>query len=84
MSRIRHENGTIRPQYELVRGWSQKDTTHNECLQVHPTITEQEPDVTGNPNTTCSVADGHRGASVGVDGIWSYRKYRCVHAKCCF
>jgi len=62
-----YENGAIKPQYELVRGWSRKGTTHNECPQVNPIITEQEPDITGNPKTTCSAADGHRSRSMGVD-----------------
>ena len=46
--------------------------THNERPQVHPTITEKEPDITGNPKPTCSAADGNCGTSVGVnseDGI---------------
>jgi hypothetical protein len=41
--------------------------THNERPQVHPAITKQEPDITGNPKTTCSAADGNCGTSVGID-----------------
>jgi len=40
---------------------------YNERPQVHPTITEEEPDVTGNPKPTCSATDGNRGTSVGID-----------------
>jgi len=41
--------------------------THNERPQVHPAITEQEPDVTGNPETTGGAANGDCGTSIGVD-----------------
>ena len=86
MSHIRHGNGTIRPQYELVRGWGRKGTTHNECLQVHPDIAEQKPDITCDSKSTCS-ADGHRATSIGVDfedGTCGYHKHRCVYTKYCF
>jgi len=46
--------------------------THNECSQVYPAITKQEPDIRGNPKPTCGAADGNRGTSVGInfeDGI---------------
>jgi hypothetical protein len=41
--------------------------THNERLQVHPTISEKEPDVTSNPKLTCGAADSNRSTSVGID-----------------
>jgi hypothetical protein len=68
MNHIRHGNGTMRPQYELMRGWGRKGTTYNECLQIHPDITKQKPDITCDSKYTCSAADGHRGTtSIGVD-----------------
>ena len=69
MNHIYHGNGTIRPQYELVRGWGGKGTTYNKCLQVHPDIAEQKPDITCDSKSTCSAADGHRGTSIGVGRV---------------
>jgi hypothetical protein len=46
------------------RGWI---WTYNERPQVHPAITKQEPDITGNPKTTCCAADSNRGTSGGID-----------------
>ena len=50
----------------LEGGWGWM-VTHNECPQVHPAITEKEPDGTGNPKPTCGATDGNRGTSVGID-----------------
>lgn len=71
-------------QYQHIK-CCDRNGTHNERPQVHPTITEQEPDVTGDPKSTCGAADGNRGISIGVDvedGTRSYRKHRRVDTKC--
>ena len=53
----------------------------------YPSLTEQEPYVTGNPKDTRGTASGNRGIRPGVDledGIGSYCKYHCVHtSRCC-
>ena len=41
--------------------------TYNERPQVHPAISEKEPDIAGNAKSTCGAANGDRGTSVGVD-----------------
>jgi len=58
--------------------------THNECLQVHPIITDQEPYVTGKAETACGAAGSHRDVSMGVDledGVRGDCKHRCVRPK---
>ena len=74
MNHIRHESDTMN---DFVSGREGRDRecTHNESLQVHPIITDQEPHVTGNPKATCSAAHRNRTVCIGVDledGIWSY------------
>ena len=83
MSRARH--------YEKlsISTWGDRgrECTHNESLQVHPIITEQEPYVTGNPEATCGAASGNGTVCIGVnleDGTWSYCQYRSVHTSRCY
>jgi hypothetical protein len=66
--------------YQYVRMLGQKGT-HNESLQVNPIITQEEPYITGNPETTCSAAGSNGGVSMGVDledGIRGDCKHGCV------
>jgi hypothetical protein len=41
--------------------------THDESLQVNPIIAEEEPYITGNPETTCGAADSNGGVSMEID-----------------
>jgi len=83
MSRERHYEQQY--QQPVGRRLGGKTGTHNEGLQVHPIIADQEPHVTDDPKTTCSAASGNNFVSVGVDfedGVRGYRKHRNVHTGC--
>ena len=50
---------------------------HDECLQLHPAITDQKPHNTCDSKATQGAADGDCGTSIGInleDGICSYCK----------
>ena len=86
MSCTRHENGTITSNLMWSTcGWLVVwEGTHDECLQVHPIITDQEPYITGKAETACGAAGSHRGVSMGVyleDGVRGDCKHRCVRSK---
>jgi hypothetical protein len=85
MNRKRHENGTTVRNDISVWTVSARRGTHNECLQVHPIVTEQEPYVTNNSKTACGTAGSNRGVSMRgdlEDGVWGNSEHRCVRPKC--
>jgi hypothetical protein len=87
-----YESYTSRERYyeqvyqHVIKGGRSRKCTHNESLQVHPIIAEQEPYVAGNPEATSGAASGNSGVCIGVnleDGVCSYCQYPRIHTSYC-